>query len=1371
MLITTPRYLCFKKTLFSHTLCLSVTFVLILSTLIKKTIMKNYGNVLTSLCRFVGCVLLMQCSVSSLHAFPDYYFKQLSLQEGLSQTTVNCVLKDYKGIIWIGTQMGLNRFDQYELKNYFYDSYSPNSLPDNDICFLKEDSLLNLWIGTQEGLAIYNRGEDNFTLIYHNNAPVQAKAACLLTDGILFAGTGLWIYSYADRQLHSLPIINKGKAINDYFKYIKPWKKNTYVVGTQWKGVYLYHTDSHQLTPFTSCKKQHISSYFIDKQKNLWLSPYGEGMICYDVNGQEIARYSTQNSDLCNDIILDMLIYKDELWIATDGGGIARLNLADRTFRTIEQQSGNNNSLPSNSIKSLYVDHSQNLWAGTIRNGLLNIREVYMHTFQDVPLNNLYGLSNKITLCLYEEDGFMYIGTDGGGINRLNQTENIFKHYPSCSKEKVVSIAGYNSEELIASFYGKGLYFFNKRTGLCRPCNFISPNLREQINSMGIAINIYQFSLGKYYILAEQVYIYDLKTARLTPVQMTQIRKDTDTPISNLKVIASNDSITYLYGVKNIFCLNNRTQTLSPIYYSDFNITINCVCCDSQGDFWIATNRGLLRYNRHNKSAEKIETSLFSEARTTVYDPTDRIWIGARNMLFAYSISDKRFTIFDENDGALANEYMYTNVPISQSGDIYQCGVNGLLRICKNYPFKDGNIPTIKLMDIELNGATITNQVSATGKLTIPYHYTSLIIKLIRNEEDVFRRRIYRFHISGLARDIESYAPSLALYSLSPGHYEVSVSCSNRDGSWTEMTPILNLEIPTPWWQSPYLKLALIILFIIICIGYVTYYNRKKERKLQWELKEHKQNMNEEKIRFLINMSHELRTPLMLIYAPLKRLLNKEAITDNKLKEQLESICRQVRRMKNLIEMVLDVRRIEMGQKVLHLSTCTFNNWLEEIAGSFTNEYANKNVRLLYNFDNRIKEWTFDTSKCEMIVSNLLANALKFTPEGNSVTLTTQKEKGNIRISVIDEGIGLDEEDIKQLFVRFYQGKDSKEGSGIGLSYVKVLVELQGGKIEAYNNEKTGATFCFELPEREDKKNPSEQSVNISLNDVLRFSDRERQEQKPSQEEENFDTRNYSILIVEDNIELSNFLKEALKEHFQKVYTANNGEDAFNIATQKLPDIIVSDIMMQQGDGLELCQQIKRQEKTCFIPVVLLTARTDMESTASGYKSGADIYLTKPFEVDELIVIVRNLLKNRKILQKHYRNYVSSISSYPNIEEEPSNADERFLFKLNNIIIENLSNNQLDVDFIADKMGMSRTTLYNRVKAVNYVGINDCINNFRIEKALQMLRETDCNMLEISEAVGFSSQRYFSTFFKKMVGCTPSKYREENQKQELEAGS
>lgn len=1332
--------------------------------------MRNQMNVLTGLCRFVGCILLMQCTVSPLHAFPDYYFKQLSLQEGLSQTTVNCVLKDYKGIIWIGTQMGLNRFDQYELKNYFYDSYSLNSLPDNDIRFLKEDSLLNLWIGTQEGLSLYNRGEDSFTLLYHNNAPVQAKTACPVTGGVLFAGTGLWMYSYADRKLHNLPVINKGKAISDYFTYIKPWKENIYIVGTQWKGMYLYHVDSHELTPFTACKEQHISSYFMDEHKNIWLSPYGKGIVCYDVNGQETARYSTQNSGLCNDVVLDMLFYKDELWIATDGGGIARLHLASGTFRTIEYQTGNSNSLPANSIKSLYVDHSQNLWAGTIRSGLLNIREVYMHTFQDVPLNNIYGLSNKTALCLHEEDGFIYVGTDGGGINRLNQTENTFKHYPACSKEKVVSMAGYNQQELIVSFFGKGLYFFNKTTGIYRPCNFMSESLREQINSSGIGINIHQFSPGKYYVLAEQVYIYDLKTEQLVPVQMEGIRKDTDTPISNLKVIVSTDSIAYLCGVKNIFRLDNRARTLSPVYYANTNVTINSVCSDTQGDFWMATNRGLMKYNRKNKTVDKIETPLFSEARITVYDPTGKIWVGARNMLFAYSISDKRFTIFDENDGALANEYMYTNNPISQSGDIYLCGANGLLRICKGYPFKDSNAPTIKLMDIELNGATITNQVSETGKLTIPYHYTSLIIKLIRNEEDVFRRRIYRFHISGLTRDIESYAPSLALYSLPPGDYKVSVSCSNRDGSWTAMTPILSLKVPTPWWQSPYLKLSLIALFVIFCICYVIYYNRKKERKLQWELKEHKQNMNEEKIRFLINMSHELRTPLMLIYAPLKRLLSKEKLTDPKLREQLESICRQVRRMKNLIEMVLDVRRIEMGQKVLHLSTYPFNKWLEEIAGSFTDEYANKNVRLLYNFDNRITDWTFDAGKCEMIVSNLLANALKFTPEGNSVTLTTHKEEGGgIRISVIDEGIGLDEEDIKHLFVRFYQGKDSKEGSGIGLSYVKVLVELQGGKIDAYNNEKAGATFCFELPQKENKRIPSEQSVNISLNDVLRFSDREKQEQKISQEEGDFDTRNYSILIVEDNIELCNFLKESLKEHFQKVYTANNGEDAFIIATQRLPDIIVSDIMMQQGDGLELCQQIKKQEKTCFIPIVLLTARTDIESTAYGYKSGADIYLTKPFEVDELIIIVRNLLKNRKILQKHYRNYVSSIS-YPTIEEEPSNADEKFLFKLNNIIIENLSNNHLDVDFIADKMGMSRTTLYNRVKAANYVGVNDCINNFRIEKALQMLRETDCNMFEISEAVGFSSQRYFSTFFKKMVGCTPSKYREENQERGEDEG-
>lgn len=1319
--------------------------------------MKNHPkNILTRLCKLIGCIILMQCSISSLHAFPDYYFKQLSLQEGLSQTTVTCVLKDYKGIIWIGTQMGLNRFDQYELKNYFYDSYSLNSLPDNDICFLEEDSLLNLWVGTQEGLSIYNRGEDNFTLLYYNKAPVQAKSACLLDDGVLFAGTELWLYSYADRQLHSIPVVNKGKVINDYFTYIKPWKENVYLVGTQWKGVYLYHADNHTLTPFAPCQEQHITSYFIDEDKNLWLSPYGKGVLCYDIHGNETARYSTRNSELSNDIVLDIIGYKDELWMATDGGGIARLHLPTKTFKTIEYQMGNGNSFPTNSVKCLYTDRSQNLWAGTIRNGLINIREVYMRTFQNVPLNNIFGLSNKTVLCLYEEDGGMYIGTDGGGICRLNQTENTFKHYPACNQEKVVSMAGYSRQELIVSFFGKGLYFFNKTTGLCRPCNFMDETLRKKIISAGMGININQFAPGKYQLLAEQVYIYDLNTEQLFPVRMEGIRKDTDTPISNLKVIVSTDSVTYLSGLRNIFRLDNNARTLTPMYYTPTNVIANSACRDANGDFWLATNRGLLQYNRQNQSVTKIETSLFSEARIVVYDPSGKLWVGARNMLFAYSLTDKRFTIFDENDGALANEYMYTNSPISQSGDIYLCGANGLLRIGKGYPFKDSKAPTIKLMDIELNGATITNQVSEKGELTIPYHYTSLIIKLIRNEEDVFRRRIYRFHISGLARDIESYAPTLALYSLPPGNYEVSVSCSNRDGSWTDMDHILSLEIPVPWWQSPYLILCLVILFVLLCICYVIYYNRKKERKLQWELKEHKQNMNEEKIRFLINMSHELRTPLMLIYAPLKRILNKDMVKDNKLIDQLEGICRQVRRMKNLIEMVLDVRRIEMGQNVLHLSTSPFNEWLKDIAASFTDEFSNKKVQLIYNLDSRITDWTFDANKCEMIVSNLLSNALKFTPEGSTVTMTTRKEDGRIRISVTDEGIGLSQDDMKHLFVRFYQGKNSKEGSGIGLSYVKVLIELQGGIINAYNNEKAGATFYFELPERQNE-NLFRETVNISLNDILRFSEKEKQE--IDKEEEPFDTKTYSILIVEDNIELCNFLTEAMEEYFQNIYTANNGKDAFLIATQKLPDIIVSDIMMQGGDGLKLCQQIKEQEMTCFIPIILLTARTDVESTASGYKSGADIYLTKPFEVDELVVITRNLLKNRKILQKHYRNYANGVLK---TKHEPSNADEKFLFKLNNIIIDNLSNPELDVDFISERIGMARTTLYNKLKALKHMGINDTINNLRIEKALEMLRETDCNIFEISEAVGFSSQRYFSTFFKKMVGCTPSKYREEN---------
>ncbi|WP_455584871.1 ATP-binding protein [Bacteroides sp.] len=1310
-------------------------------------------NILIGLYRFIGCILLMQCTY--IYAFPDYYFKQLSLQEGLSQATVTSVLKDYKGIVWIGTRMGLNRFDQHELKNYLYDPQIPHTLPDNDIFFLKEDSLLNLWVGTPEGLTLYNRGEDNFTLLHVSGMPVQAHTACLISDGILFAGVGIYKYSYEDKKLQPLPLINKGKAISSYFTYIQPWKENLYILGTRWKGVYLYNSQTYEITPFDACKEQRIASYFMDASHNLWLSPYGKGVICYDINGHEIAHYTTENFGLTNDIVLDMLIYQDELWMATDGGGISRLHLPTKTFHTIINQTGNINSLPVNSVMCLYLDRSQNMWAGTIRGGVLNIREIYMRTFQDAPLGNIYGMSNKTSLCLYEEDGFIYIGTDGGGVNRFDPTSNTFKHYPTCQQEKAVSIAGYTKDELIVFFFSKGLYFFNKKTGECRPCDLVDSTIQERVNNAGGGINVYRFAPNKYHILADQVYIYDQTTRKLAPAQIEGTRKDRDTPIGALKVISSTDSITYLTGIKNIFRLNNHTLRLTPIYYSDYNVVLNDVCSDNKGNFWMATNRGLMRYSGIDGSVDKIATSLFNEARVAVYDPAGRIWIGAKNMLFAYTLADKRFTIFNESDGAFPNEYSHTGNALSQSGDIYLNGVTGLLRICKEYPIQNTTSPTIDLMNVQLNGVTITNQVSDKGKLSIPYDYTSLVINLIADEANVFRRKIYKFHISGIARDIESDLPTLALYALPPGTYEVSVSCSNRDGSWIPSVKLLTLTIPTPWWKSPYFVLALTLLIAIFCICYVFYYNRKKERKLQWEIKEHKQSLNEEKVRFLINMSHELCTPLMLIYAPLKRILDKEAI-DGVLREQLRNICKQARQMKNLIEMVLDVRRMEMGQNVLRLSTCPLNEWLKKTVDTFKNEYENKGVRITYDLDNSISQWTFDVSKCEIIISNLLMNALKFSPEGSNVTLSTRKEENHVRISISDEGPGLDEQDLQQLFVRFYQGKHSKGGNGIGLSYVKSLVEFQGGKVDAFNNEKAGTTFYFELPETDTEKQLVS-SVDISLNDILRFAERE--ELQPI-DSESFDTQSYSILIVEDNIELCNFLKDALKEYFQKIYTANNGKDALTLATQRLPDIIVTDIMMQRGDGLEFCQRLKKEEETCFIPIILLTARTDAKSMTTSYQSGADAYLTKPFEIEELMVIVRNQLKIRKQLQMHYRTNGGVSILTP--KEKANNANEIFAIKLNKIIIDNLSNNQLDADFIAEQMNMSRTSLYNKVKVALNVGLIDYVNNLRIERALQMLRETKYSIFEISEAVGFCNQRYFSTFFKKMVGCTPTKYREEN---------
>ena len=726
-------------------------------------------------------------------------------------------------------------------------------------------------------------------------------------------------------------------------------------------------------------------------------------------------------------------------------------------------------------------------------------------------------------------------------------------------------------------------------------------------------------------------------------------------------------------------------------------------------------------------------------------------------MLFAWLIKEQKFVLFGESDGVIQNEYLSKPCLLSSQGNIYMGGVKGLLHINSTLPLITTEIPQLQLSDVIINGESVNDKLNNNPtSISAPWN-SNIIIRIMSKEKDIFRQKVYRYQIEGLNdQQIESYNPELVIRSLPPGNYKITASCTAKDGSWIPNQQVLALTILPPWYRTWWFILSCAVLITVVIIEAFRRALKRKEEKLKWAMKEHEQQVYEEKVRFLINISHELRTPLTLIHAPLSRIL-KSLSPEEPQYLPIKAIYRQSQRMKNLINMVLDVRKMEVGESKIQIKPHFLNQWIEHISQDFISEGEAKNVRILYQLDPQIETVSFDKDKCEIILSNLLINALKHSPENTKITIISEllPEKDRIRISITDQGSGLKQVNTQKLFTRFYQGSGEQNGTGIGLSYSKILVELQGGSIGAYDNQEAGATFFIELPLRQE----SEEIIcqpKAYLNELM--SD-DSHEQAPGNDD--FDTTPYTVLVVDDNPDLTDFLKKSLGEYFKRVVIASDGAEALQLIRSHTPDIIVSDVMMPRMNGYELCKSIKEDITISHIPIILLTARDDQQSQLSGYKNGADAYLTKPFEIEMLMEIIRNRLKNRESTKKRYLN--AGVIPAPE-ESTFSQADETFLLKLNKIIQENLDNSSLDIAFICKEIGMSRASLYNKLKALTDMGANDYINKFRMEKAIAYITGTDMTFTEIAEKVGFTTSRYFSTAFKQYTGETPTQYKEKRKK-------
>ena len=841
----------------------------------------------------------------------DYYFTSLSIGQGLSHSTATSILSDSRGMLWIGTAFGLNCYNGYEMKNYYHDKEDSLSLPNSFIHFVTEDDRSTVWVSTMNGLVKYDRSEDGFTSPLPGQS-VKVYSFYNAPDGIYFGGDSLlYQYNYKEKFFRTIP---SEKLSTSGIMCISQWKDGNLLLIFSNGETRIYHPAGKQMseTAFRTLPV-HITAAYMDKNYNLYVSSYQRGLFVFGADGKEKYQLNTRNSELTCDVILDMVEKDGQLWMATDGGGINMLDLNNpfsvSSFRNIP---GNANSIPSNSIGSLYKDRLDNIWAGSIREGVFEIKKTFIQTYGSVFRGNNYGLSNKTVSSMCSDlQGMIWLGTDGEGINRFDPKTQIFTHYPATYNEKVVSIVDYSSSELLVLFFLKGAFLFNKVTGKYTPYHCPEPD-RAQPNYL------YKLSDRRILFLSSEPYIYD-KESRKSVILKT---KEDPALFSNSRLISTGSNAVYLLKDNNLMKIDLATDSLYSFFKVRNDELVQVACEDKKGIFWIGTDRGIRRYDPSCRKYEEIATSLFNRVTGIIPGNDNRLWLGAQNMLFSYNTEDGQFMIWGESDGFIPNEISEVYLFQPNSPYLYLGGTHGLVRINNSGLSVIPAEPDIQLADIILDGISVSGIGQGPEKhaatLSVPSNYKSLLLHVVALDKDIFCKTLFRYAVQGSENLItETYSSVIPLNMLSPGTYTIQVSCYMKNGVWSAPRQVLSLFIPTPWYKDYRILTAIFVGFVCSLFWWYLIFMRRKEEKM--------------KIRFLISISDELRTHLMLIYAPLRRMIekiNEEPIDAEKqevLKKQLSDLLRSSDRMRMIVDLILGGRPVDKKESPLQIRPKTLH--------------------------------------------------------------------------------------------------------------------------------------------------------------------------------------------------------------------------------------------------------------------------------------------------------------------------------------------------------------------------------------------------------------------------------------------------------------
>lgn len=769
--------------------------------------------------------------LSSEHCV-NYSFTQLSIEQGLSQSTAQSILLDHKGTLWIGTKSGLNSYTQEGIKTYLHHSGDPHSLPSNYINHLTEDSLGNFWIATSKGLALYDDEQDQFNTV--NSSIIYSSVG---VEGGMWFGSenAIHCYDYKSKELKTIHIEKEeGKGINpvDYriqkMLYLEDGK---ILIGTRKKGIYLYDCRIRQFTLLIPSSQNLLTSLYVTADHHIYTAFYGDGFYCYDRTGKMLKHYTKENSGLKNNYVLDMAEYNGNIWLATDGSGINLFTPRTFQFSQLQHIVGDYSSLPANSITLLYKDMKDNLWAGSVRGGIFSIKETYIKTYKEAILNNTNGLSEQSVISLYEEkDGKVWIGTDGGGINLYDPSTDKFIHFPSTYGDKVVSIAKVSETELMVSLYTKGIFLFNKKTHKYRPFTIVDEETNKKECFYGYLPLANQVADGKIYIISCGTYVYHTHDHTFSRMQT-----DRDYDFSNdaLCLSYSNDRFSLLKCAHQAFWVDQKSDSIRLLFELEKDELITSMSYDNNRMIWTSTNKGLGFFDLESQKYHRIRTRLFNGISYLIADGKGRLWICAQNHLYSYIIKENRFILWNSSDGFPPNEILFAYQKQSNRDYIYLGGSEGLVKINTDIPYTETQIPEIYLSEILFNGSPSLKKVKE-NTIKIPWNYNSLSVHFRIKNRDVFQKYLLQYTIEGRGKQsIETYDPVLNLSSLSAGNYSIWVSCNTKNGNRTPSKQLIHIIVTPPWYKTVWFIGVAAVLFIIMTasIGYIHY--RRKERNMK----------------------------------------------------------------------------------------------------------------------------------------------------------------------------------------------------------------------------------------------------------------------------------------------------------------------------------------------------------------------------------------------------------------------------------------------------------------------------------------------------------------------------------------------------------